>query len=83
MGETGGLLFWARVGAWENVLVGGWVRIEERMAAGSVCVAERRYIPVPAMVDVEIVDADIRNTRRRDLQSHSRAKSDVMSDAGR
>lgn len=43
------LLFLAEAGERENGRVGGWVRIEERMAAGSLYIAQRKYIP--AMVD--------------------------------
>ena len=45
------LLLFAKAGDWENDLAGGWVRIEEGMAAGSLYIAQRRYIPLPAMVD--------------------------------
>lgn len=43
------LLFSAEAGERVNDRVGGWEKSEGRMAAGSLCIADRRYIP--AMVD--------------------------------
>lgn len=49
--QVKGVLLFAKAGNWENELAGGWVRIEERMATGSLYRARRKDIPLPAMVD--------------------------------
>ena len=64
------LLLFAEAGDWDNDLVGGWMRSEERMAAGSLYIAQRRYIPEPDMIDTNQI-FDVGFIRRKDIRGLS------------